>query len=170
MLRVKDLPSPIYDPNQWLILQSLFALLPLLVAHLKVIFNDSGCMDFIEVSLNALQALGGDEAPTDLACFFDYRMQHLLIDEFQDTSLLQYQFFSKLVSQWQNGDGKSLFVVGDPMQSIYRFRSAEVGLFLKAKKEGIGPVKLIPLQLKCNFRSTTTLLDWINEKGNGFFS
>jgi ATP-dependent exoDNAse (exonuclease V) beta subunit len=85
------------------------------------------------------------------------------VDEFQDTSLQQFELLSKLVHGWQPTDGKTLFVVGDPMQSIYRFRSAEVGLFLRAQQQGIGPITLIPLELSCNFRSTETIVNWVNQ-------
>ena len=54
---------------------------------------------------------------------------------------------------WEPGDGRTLFVVGDPMQSIYQFRDAEVGLFLRARDRGIGPVRLEALHLTRNFRS-----------------
>ena len=60
------------------------------------------------------------------------------------------------------GDGRTLFAVGDPMQSIYRFREAEVGLFLKARAEGIGSVALEPLALSANFRSQAGIVDWVN--------
>ncbi|NJR71997.1 MAG: UvrD-helicase domain-containing protein [Gammaproteobacteria bacterium] len=65
----------------------------------------------------------------DLALSLDYRIRHLLIDEFQDTSHAQFSLIEKLTRGWLPDDGRTLFVVGDPMQSIYRFREAEVGLF-----------------------------------------
>src|SRR5438067_519188 len=62
----------------------------------------------------------------------------------------------------EEGDGRTLFVVGDPMQSIYRFRDAEVGLFLRARDHGIGNVRLTPLRLARNFRATEPLVAWNN--------
>ncbi len=69
---------------------------------------------------------------------------------------------TRLVQGWEYNDGKTLFLVGDPMQSIYRFRQAEVGLFFRAKEQGIGPIKLTSLELRCNFRSTETIINWVN--------
>ncbi len=169
LIRVKELPEPCYHPEQWEVLQSLFTILPLLVAHLNLIFNEHNEVDFTTVSQQALDSLGDDEKPTDLALYLDNAIHHLLIDEFQDTSIQQYQLLSKIVHGWQPNDGRTLFVVGDPMQSIYRFRAAEVGLFLRAKTEGIGVVRLIPLQLCCNFRSTETIVQWINQQFQSIF-
>ncbi|NBS60218.1 MAG: hypothetical protein EBS65_24890, partial [Betaproteobacteria bacterium] len=98
----------------------------------------------------------------DLALRLDYQIRHLLIDEFQDTSISQFELVSRLTAGWMPGDGRTLFVVGDPMQSIYRFREAEVGLFLKARVEGIGSVALEALQLAANFRSQAGIVDWVN--------
>lgn len=162
LIRVKNLPPPQYDAEQWEVLQALFTLLPLLAAHLQMMFSEHDEVDFSAISAQALFALGDDEAPTDLALYLDNTIQHLLVDEFQDTSIQQFQLLSKLMQGWQQHDGKTLFVVGDPMQSIYRFRSAEVGLFLRAQQQGIGPVKLIPLELKANFRSTANIVEWVN--------
>lgn len=164
LVRVKNLPEPHYDPTQWEVLQALFTLLPVLAAHLNMVFSEHNEVDFAAISEQALLALGDDECPTDLALYLDNSIHHLLVDEFQDTSIQQFQLLSKLVHHWQPNDGRTLFVVGDPMQSIYRFRSAEVGLFLRAKLQGIGPVNLHPLELSCNFRSTATVVDWVNEK------
>lgn len=164
LLRVKKLPYPSYDSEQWEVLQSLFTLLPLLVAHLHLEFIEHNEVDFTSITEQSLMALGTDENPSDLALYLDHKIHHLLVDEFQDTSIAQFQLLTKLVQGWQENDGNTLFVVGDPMQSIYRFRSAEVGLFLRAQQQGIGPVPLLPLELSCNFRSTATIVTWINHQ------
>ncbi|WP_423202701.1 UvrD-helicase domain-containing protein [Legionella nagasakiensis] len=169
LLRVKELPAPSYDPNQWEVLQALLTLLPLLAAHLQLIFSDCNEVDFTAISQQALQALGDEDSPTDLALYLDHQIHHLLVDEFQDTSIQQFQLLERLVQGWQTNEGKTLFVVGDPMQSIYRFRAAEVGLFLRAKQQGIGPIQLIPLELSCNFRSASVIVDWINHHFSAIF-
>ena len=158
----RALPPTGYTDAQWQIVEALTTLLPLAAANLQVIFGERGQADFTAVSQAALQALGDDDAPTDLALALDYRFHHLLVDEFQDTSLSQFELLKKLTAGWQPDDGRTLFVVGDPMQSIYRFREAEVGLYLRARIEGIGGVPLTPLTLTVNFRSQRGVVDWVN--------
>ncbi|RUR10921.1 UvrD-helicase domain-containing protein [Legionella septentrionalis] len=164
LLRVKNLPPPQYELEQWQVLQALFTLLPLLAAHLHLVFTEQNAVDFTAIAQQALHALGEEDNPTELALYLDHQIHHLLIDEFQDTSISQFQLLERLVQGWQPNDGKTLFVVGDPMQSIYRFRSAEVGLFLRAQQQGVGTVRLTPLQLTSNFRSSSTLVNWVNEQ------
>ncbi len=167
LLRVRQLPAPFYPDLSWSTLQALFALLPLLTAHLELIWQKYNCTDFTAISTAAHQALSVDGVPSDLALYLDNAIHHLLIDEFQDTSIQQFELLSQLVEGF--GEGKTIFVVGDPMQSIYRFRGAEVGLFLRAKYQGIGPVQLKFLQLECNFRSNATLVEWINTHFQSIF-
>lgn len=169
LLRVSRLPKATYEENQWRVLQALFELLPLLTAHLQLVFTNHHQVDFSFISQQAQLALGSEQSPTDLALYLDYQIHHLLVDEFQDTSIQQFALLSQLVQGWQPGDGRTLFVVGDPMQSIYRFRGAEVGLFLRAKQQGIGPISLKPLYLTCNFRSTATIVDWVNHHFSSIF-
>ncbi len=137
LIRVRNLPEPHYEDEQWQVLQALLTLLPLLAAHLNIIFKEHNEIDFTAVAEQALLALGDEDNPTDLALYLDHTIHHLLVDEFQDTSIRQYQLLSKLVQNWQTGEHKTLFIVGDPMQSIYRFRAAEVGLFLQAQQQGL---------------------------------
>ena len=156
------LPPPTYDEASWEVVESLSEVLMLAVAELKLEFTRRGEADFTEIAQGASRALGTAESPTDLALHLDYRIRHLLVDEFQDTSVSQHELLAKLTAGWQAGDGRTLFVVGDPMQSIYRFRQAEVGLYLRARHEGIGSVRLTPLALTVNFRSQQGIVDWVN--------
>ncbi len=156
-------PPPRYADEQWQVLGSIVNLLPRAILELKLVFAAHGQADFVEIAQGALAALGSEDAPTDLLLSFDYRIRHILVDEFQDTSFTQFQLLRLLTAGWQPGDGRTLFVVGDPMQSIYRFRQAEVGLFLRARQQGIGPVQLEPLTLSANFRSQAGIVEWVNE-------
>lgn len=159
---VRNLPPLRYDDGQWSVLESLIELLPMVVAELWEVFDASGAVDFLEVGLRALTALGRIDDPSELLLRLDASIRHILIDEFQDTSRLQWLLLEHLTSGWEAGDGRTLYLVGDPMQSIYRFREAEVGLFLRARSEGLGGINLVPLQLRCNFRSRPGLIDWFN--------
>ena len=166
---VPQLPEARYNDPQWRVLEALLPLLTLAVAQLRVVFAERGQADFVEVALGARQALGEPEDPTDLALALDYRIRHLLVDEFQDTSVNQFQRLEMLTAGWQPGDGRTLFLVGDPAQSIYRFREAEVGHFLRAWQSGLGTLRLTPLQLRANFRSRPGLVDWYNRVFAGLF-
>ena len=129
--------------------------------ELRNVFRARGEVDFTEITRAAIHALGGPESPTDLLYWLDYRIQHLLVDEFQDTSLAQYELLESLTGQWSLGDNRTLFLVGDPMQSIYGFRQAEVGLFLRCwEREQLGSVRLRCLRLTSNFRSTPEIVTW----------
>src|SRR5207249_4707245 len=145
---IRELPPPCYTDAQWQALRALIESLHLAVAQLVLVFTEDGREDFTEAARRALEALGAEEAPSDLA--LDYRIRHILIDEFQDTSRSQFELLKRLTAGWEPGDGRTLFAVGDPMQSIYRFREADVGLFLQARAEGIGALRPASLKLSVN--------------------
>lgn len=161
---VRLLPEPYYTDEQWRLVEALFGILKLSVAHLHLVFEKYGGVDFTEVSLRASSALGDAQDPSDLALLMDYGIHHILVDEFQDTSITQFELFLKLTAGWMPAEGKTFFAVGDPMQSIYRFREADVGLFLKAWESGLGPhLPLERLTLCANFRSDKGIVDWVNQ-------
>jgi ATP-dependent exoDNAse (exonuclease V) beta subunit len=160
---LRTLPDPVYSDEQWRVLEALLELLPAAAAELQVVFQSQGKADYVEIALRALRALGTPEEPTDLALAFDYRLQHILVDEFQDTSFSQLDLLERLTGGWADGDGRTLFCVGDPMQSIYRFRQAEVGLFIDLQQHGLRNLRLEPLRLEANFRSTPAIVEWVNE-------
>ncbi|MBI2290622.1 MAG: UvrD-helicase domain-containing protein, partial [Betaproteobacteria bacterium] len=159
---MRKLPPEHYSDGQWEVLGAILRLLPHAVGQLKLVFQSRGQVDFTEVSQASLRALETEEGPTDLALALDYRIRHLLIDEFQDTSISQYELVARLTAGWEPDDGRTVFAVGDPMQSIYRFREAEVGLFLRARALGIGGVDLQPIRLTANFRSQAGIVEWVN--------
>ncbi|MEJ2274506.1 MAG: UvrD-helicase domain-containing protein, partial [Woeseiaceae bacterium] len=160
---VRQLPPEHYHDDQWGVLLALFRLLPLASIELKRLFAEQGLADHIDVAMTAGKALGTADSPGDVALLLDYQVSHVLIDEMQDTSHAQYRMLEALTGGWQPDDGRTLFCVGDPMQSIYRFRNAEVGQFLLARRHGIGGLRLTPLVLRRNFRSGGNLVDWFNE-------
>ncbi len=159
---VHALPPRAVHRDQWEVLSALGVLLPRAVEELRALFEESGRVDFIEIGLAAREALGSPTAPTSLAFAMDCRLEHILVDEFQDTSESQYELLARLTGEWDSIDGRTLFLVGDPMQSIYRFRKADVALFLRAQRDGFGAIELEPLTLRVNFRSTQNVVEWIN--------
>ena len=159
---VRKLPEPRYTDAQWRQLEALRVVLLHLAADLKVEFAEARRIDFVELGLAARRALGRVDAPSELLLALDRRIQHLLVDEFQDTSQSQVRLLELLTAGWERGDGRTLFLVGDPMQSIYRFRDADLSLFLEAQQRGIGDVRVEPLALTRNFRSAAEIVSWVN--------
>ncbi|MFT4519482.1 MAG: ATP-dependent helicase/nuclease subunit A [Halioglobus sp.] len=166
---VNALPETATDSDSWLLVLHLSRLLPMLAAQLLLVFQKHGVVDHSQVAEAALLALGDDDAPTDLALRLDYCIEHILIDEFQDTSINQFDLLDKLTRGWgehnaaQPESPRTLMIVGDGMQSIYGFRGANVGLLLKAQLEGFNGVALTSLNLRSNFRSDAGIVEWVNE-------
>ncbi|NOU40510.1 MAG: UvrD-helicase domain-containing protein [Methylotenera sp.] len=164
LAKTRTLPAVASNLQGWQIITTLSKLLNLAVAELWLVFQRAGEVDFVEIAYRATRALSDNFGePTELALKLDYQIQHLLVDEFQDTSPSQIKLLEQLTLGWQAGDGRTLFTVGDPMQSIYRFRKANVGLFIEAANHGIGDIKLEKLQLYRNNRSCPAVVDWINQ-------
>jgi ATP-dependent helicase/nuclease subunit A len=160
---LRSTPDPRYSDDQWASIEALFTVLKLAAAELKITFNQNSAVDFVEIAHAAVAALGDAQDPSDLGLILDYQIQHLLIDEFQDTSITQYELVERLLDGWTDGDGRTLFLVGDPMQSIYRFRQADVSLFIDTCTAGrLAAVRLQVLQLNTNFRAQGAVIDWIN--------
>jgi ATP-dependent helicase/nuclease subunit A len=161
--RVRELPLPRYDEDQWQTLQHLFMTLRRAVAELRVIFAERNEVDFTELGIAAREVLGDENASPDLLLALSGGLRHLLIDEFQDTSRSQHELVRLLLRAWDEGDGRTCFLVGDPMQSIYMFRQAEVELFGHVEQHGIVSeeytVSCCPIQLSTNFRSHAGLTD-----------
>jgi ATP-dependent exoDNAse (exonuclease V) beta subunit len=123
-------------------------------------------VDFIGLEQAALRALNESD-PSSLHLYLDHGIKHILVDEFQDTNRIQWDILNRLTGSWTPGDGRTVFIVGDPKQSIYAFRNAEVRLFFEARSgiplAGQGTLPLTSHKLRTNFRSAAKLIEWIND-------
>lgn len=145
-------------------LTTVSVVLTLAAAELRALFNEQREVDFVELLLAARRSLRDEnDAPTDLALLLDHRIKHLLIDEYQDTSRTQFEFFKLLCEPWSEASGDTFFAVGDPMQSIYRFRNADVGIFAETARSGVHSLHPTPIKLNANFRSVPAVVDWCNQ-------
>lgn len=163
---LRRLPPAHYDDEQWQMLRGLFTVLRHAVAELRVLFAEQNVVDFVELGLSALTVLE-EQQPTEHSLAVSERIKHLLVDEFQDTSRRQHKLLERLLFAWGPGEGRTCFLVGDPMQSIYMFRQAEVELFAQVQERGIVSGEqvhsCVPLQLSANFRSHAGLTEPLNQ-------
>jgi ATP-dependent exoDNAse (exonuclease V) beta subunit len=160
--RIRSLPEPHYTEAQWKFMRAVLELLPLAAANLHVVFSEQATIDFAEYAQRALDAIGQQGDPTELGLQLGYRIRHILVDEFQDTNRGQVQLLARLLATWEQDEQCSTFCVGDPMQSIYAFRQADVAIYQQARAEGIGGHRHEFERLSQNFRSQQRLVEWFN--------
>jgi len=150
------------------IMQTLSPILKEAYARIKLYFSQNKVIDFPEITLQALLALKNESGFTDLKSYLNIKYSHILVDEFQDTNKNQLQLFEYLTHEW--GPENTFFCVGDPMQSIYRFRQSDVRIFLDVIKNGIGNIKLNHIILSVNNRSKSRLIHWFNSRFSKIFT
>ena len=164
---VRSLPPAAYPPEQWVLAKAFFRLLQYALVELNLLFARDEVCDFSAVSLAARAALLHDG--NEVRAALGWNLRHLLVDEMQDTSSSQYELLIGLTAGW-NGTDQTVFLVGDPKQSIYLFRQARVELFQQCMREGrLGSIPLGVLQLSANFRSGRTLVQQFNDTFNAVF-
>lgn len=112
-------------------------------------YNKIDGVTFSDLEYIVYKALEDEKTAAIVAAEFDY----FIVDEFQDTSYIQFAIFEKIIQ----GDYKKLFCVGDLKQAIYGFRGGELGVFLSCEKK-------IPLNLslKNNYRSDIDIINFNN--------
>jgi ATP-dependent exoDNAse (exonuclease V) beta subunit len=160
LARVRHLPTAAALAEHERALKATLIVLKQAAGYLLLALRDRGVTDFSGVLLAALDALRNSRE--DVLSGLDARLRHVLVDEVQDTNPAQFELLQLLALDWSPGDGRTLFLVGDPMQSIYAFRDADVSLFLRAQAQGIAGVTLKRLTLTANYRSQPTIVDWVN--------
>lgn len=160
---VRKAPPATFGDGEWAVLEALLSLLPVLAGKLALVFSREGVVDHVAVAASALSVLGGDDAaPSDAMLAMDNQICHILVDEFQDTDSRQVEMLRRLMAGWQPDDGRTLFLVGDAMQSIYSFRGSNVGIFIDVAERGMGGFRVERLDLTVNFRSSPVIVDWVN--------
>lgn len=166
---IRLLPPAQVDDAEREALASLSRVMLRAAAELTLVFRDACFVDHPEIGAIARLALDASDGLGEDTLRHALRISHLLVDEFQDTSPEQLALVQALTRHWEQGDGRSLFFVGDPMQSIYLFRNSEVGLFLQVRGGGVGDISLEAMNLTRNFRSQPQLVEWSNRVFAGIF-
>ena len=125
--------------------------------------GDQRAMDFADLEWLAAKLMADEETATYLQVRLDARYRHLLLDEFQDTNPLQWRILQGWLAGYQGlGEKPTVFLVGDPKQSIYRFRRADARLFGAARdmlQAGFGATVLRTNRTR---RNRPEVLDWVN--------
>jgi exodeoxyribonuclease V beta subunit len=128
----------------------------------KALYIDDSELSFSDVTLLVYEILHRLDDSEFLYFRLDSTIEHMLLDEFQDTSILQYEILKPLIQEITSGqgvfEGGSFFFVGDVKQSIYRFRGGVSALFGEVVKENNTEVK----KLLTNYRSQKEVIEFVN--------
>ena len=112
-----------------------FAMSEAMLAHMEKTKESMRVRDFDDLEIGVSQLMSSSDNAAYLQARLDARYKHILIDEFQDTNPLQWQILRAwLAGYGDDGSMPSIFIVGDPKQSIYRFRRADPRLFESARQ------------------------------------
>jgi ATP-dependent helicase/nuclease subunit A len=151
--------------DAWLHHQRISRLARLLIAQFSALKREHGWIDMNDVERAALAMLSDEVLSGWVQERLDARVGHLLIDEFQDTNPLQWQALHAWLSSYAGAVGRrpSVFIVGDPKQSIYRFRRAEPQVFHAAKDFVVDALDGDVLSCDHTHRNAPQLLAIVNE-------
>ena len=129
---------------------------------------ENGLLDFSDLIYKTIDLLQNPRHMGWIYSQLDGKIQHILVDEAQDTSPAQWKILRLLSEIWNTHSKKTLFVVGDPKQSIYGFQGADLEQFYKAKQQfqtdaAHHDVSFHSLDLTHSFRSYSHILDIVND-------
>ena len=160
--QLSELPEPDYPEDQWRVVKALCRTLRQALVELQLVFAERHSCDFAEIALTSKGLMRLEHASADLLNSSVAGLRHLLVDEMQDTSSGQYELLESLTASW-DGATQTVFLVGDPKQSIYEFRQARVERFRRVMEaRRFGHLTLEPLRLTANFRSQASLVSDFN--------
>ena len=158
-----DLPPARYTDAQWEVLGAIARLLPLAVAEAEAGVRRARRGRFRRDRAGRARRAAASDAPTDLLLSLDYRIRHILVDEFQDTSFTPVRAAGKAHRGLGSAERRPHAVPGRRPDAVdLPLPRGRGGLFLSARNEGIGRCALEPLTLSANFRSQAGIVDWVN--------
>jgi exodeoxyribonuclease V beta subunit len=142
---------------------ALFELLELYKKAKRALYQEESELGFNDVTQLVYTILHHLDDSEFLYFRLDATIEHMLLDEFQDTSVIQYKILEPLISEITSGNGifenGSFFFVGDTKQSIYRFRGGVSALFYTVAEQHSTQIE----KLRVNYRSKKSIVDFVNE-------
>jgi len=162
---LKDLCAAARQHTAWQHHQRMARLTRVLVSEYAACKRERGWVDMNDVEGAALRLLGDAELSGWMQQRLDARVRHVLIDEFQDTNPLQWQALYGWLSAYAGagpGEAPRVFLVGDPKQSIYRFRRAEPQVFKAAQAFVVQGLDGALLSCDHTRRCATGVVDTLN--------
>ena len=123
------------DQDAYALNAAWFAMSEAMLGHMQKTKESMRVRDFDDLEIGVSQLMADPANAAYLQARLDAKYRHILIDEFQDTNPLQWQILRAWLEGYgQDGSRPSVFIVGDPKQSIYRFRRADPRLFDSARQ------------------------------------
>ncbi len=160
-----------------LLARGLLRVLTIAASQYEQLLEEYAVLDFAAMLDRTVALLEQQEEFARSRLKLQSRYQHVLVDEFQDTSRRQWRLIELLVDAWGEGEGAadaptSIFVVGDRKQSIYRFRHAEVTLLDEAARKigALRPGRDVRRAIRTSFRAVPELLAFVNAMSRAMVS
>ena len=141
-----------------------FAMSEAMLTHMEKAKESMRVRDFDDLEIGVSQLMASSANASYLQARLDAKYKHILIDEFQDTNPLQWQILrSWLDGYGDDGSMPSVFIVGDPKQSIYRFRRADPRLFDSARDFLVNKLNAVALSQKKTRRNAPAINEAVNQ-------
>ncbi|AJW45017.1 UvrD-helicase domain-containing protein [Ralstonia mannitolilytica] len=142
---------------------ALFTLGDALIDRYQAYKRQARAMDFTDLEWEAARLMQQEDTAAYLQVRLDARYKHLLLDEFQDTNPMQWRILQGWLRGYEGtGMRPSVFLVGDPKQSIYRFRRADARLFDAAREMLVAEFGATVLRTNRTRRNAPAVLEWVN--------